>query len=138
MRSNCFWTIGTSSIGSSIPRSPRATITVSAARMISSALSTACGFSILATSGSRVWRRTYSTSSAVRTNDSATTSTPIDSPKRSMSRSSSGTATRPRVLPGMLSPCREATVPPTSTSVSTSHSPPRTCSTRRRMAPSAR
>ena len=60
IRSSCFWTIGTSSIGSSMPRSPRATITVSAARMISSASSTACGFSILAISGSRVWRRTVS------------------------------------------------------------------------------
>ena len=103
-RSNCFWTIGTSSIGSSIPRSPRATITQSAARMMSSAESTACGFSILAINGSRVCLRTLVTSSAVRTNDSATRSTPIDSPKRSMSRSSSGTAGRPRVEPGMLSP----------------------------------
>ena len=33
----CFWTIGTSSIRSSMPRSPRATITQSAARTISSA-----------------------------------------------------------------------------------------------------
>ena len=47
-----FWTIGTSSIGISMPRSPRATITQSAARTISSARSTACGFSILAISGS--------------------------------------------------------------------------------------
>ena len=138
IRRSCFWTIGTSSIGSSIPRSPRATITVSAARMMSSASSTACGFSILATSGSRVWRRTVSTSSAVRTKESATTSTPIDSPKRSMSRSSSGTAASPRVEPGMFRPWRVATVPPTSTSVSISPSPPRTTLTRRRIAPSAR
>ena len=75
--------------------------------MISSAASTAWGFSILAISGSRVWRRTVVTSSAVRTNDSATMSTPIDSPKRSMSRSSSGTAARPRVEPGMLRPWRD-------------------------------
>ena len=54
IRSSRFCTIGTSSIGSSIPRSPRATMTVSAARMISSAFSTACGFSILAISGRRV------------------------------------------------------------------------------------
>ena len=64
IRSSCFWTIGTSSIGSSIPRSPRATITQSAARMISSAASTAWGFSILAISGRRVCRRTLVTSSA--------------------------------------------------------------------------
>ena len=41
-----------------MPRSPRATITQSAARTISSARSTACGFSILAISGSRVCSRT--------------------------------------------------------------------------------
>ena len=138
IRSSCFWTIGTSSIGSSIPRSPRATITQSAARMISSAASTACGFSIFAISGSRVCRRTSVTSSAVRTNESATRSTPIDSPKRSISRSSSGTAGRPRVEPGMFSPWREATEPPISTAVSISPSPSRILVTRRRIAPSAR
>jgi len=130
--------IGTSAIGSSIPRSPRATMTTSAARMISSAASTAWGFSILATSGRRVCPRTDITSSAVRTNDSATTSTPIDSPNRNISRSSSGTAASPRLEPGMFSPCREATEPPISTAVSTSPSPARTAVTRRRMAPSAR
>ena len=85
-----FCTSGTSSIRSSIPRSPRATITQSAAWMIASASSTAWGFSILAISGRSVCSRTSSTSSARRTNDSATRSTPIDSPKRSSSRSSSG------------------------------------------------
>ena len=50
--SSRFWTIGTRSIGSSMPRSPRATmIPPSAARMIASAFSAACGFSILAISG---------------------------------------------------------------------------------------
>ena len=49
------------------------------------------------------------TSSAVRTNDSATRSTPIDSPNRSISRSSAGTAGSPRVEPGMLRPCRVPT-----------------------------
>ena len=76
----CFWTIGTSSIRISIPRSPRATITQSAARTISSARCTACGFSILAISGSRVCLRRNVMSSARRTNDSATRSTPICSP----------------------------------------------------------
>ena len=54
----CFWTIGTSSIRISMPRSPRATITQSAARTISSARWTACGFSIFAISGRRVCLRT--------------------------------------------------------------------------------
>ena len=48
--------------------------------MISSARSTACGFSIFAISGSRVCSRTNSMSSARRTNESATRSTPIFSP----------------------------------------------------------
>ena len=80
--SSRFCTSGTSSIGNSMPRSPRATITQSAARRTDSMFSTACGFSILATSGRRVCSRTNSTSAAERTNDSATRSTPIDSPWR--------------------------------------------------------
>ena len=46
-----FWTSGTSSSGSSTPRSPRATMNASKASMISSRLSTACGFSSLAITG---------------------------------------------------------------------------------------
>ena len=46
-----FCTIGTASSGSSTPRSPRATMMPSNASMISSRLSTACGFSILAMTG---------------------------------------------------------------------------------------
>ena len=46
-----FCTIGTASSGSSTPRSPRATMMASNASMISSRLSTACGFSILAMTG---------------------------------------------------------------------------------------
>ena len=103
----CFCTIGTSSIGSSMPRSPRATITQSAARTISSARVTACGFSIFATSGSRVCLRSSTISSARRTKLSATMSTPIRSPVRTCSRSSSGTAGSAAVSPGMFRPWRE-------------------------------
>ena len=106
----------------SMPRSPRATITQSAARTISSARWTACGFSILAISGSRVCLRSDVTSSARRTNESATRSTPIRSPVRTWSRSSSGTEGSAAVSPGMLRPWREATLPPTSTSASISPS----------------
>ena len=134
----CFCTIGTSSIRISMPRSPRATITQSAARTISSARCTACGFSILATSGSRVWPRTNSTSSARRTNDSATRSTPIFSPVRRCSRSSSGTAGSVAASPGMLRPWREATAPPISTTVSISPDSGRVVVTRSRTEPSAR
>ena len=136
--SSRFCTSGTSSIGSSIPRSPRATITQSAARRIDSAFSTPWGFSIFATSGSRVRSRTYSTSLAERTNESATMSTPIDSPWRSSSMSRWGTAGRRSVGPGMLSPWREATAPPISTSASSSWDSGRVATTRRRTEPSAR
>ena len=134
----CFCTIGTSSMRISMPRSPRATITQSAARTISSARWTACGFSILAISGSRVWPRTNSTSSARRTNDSATRSTPIFSPTARCSRSSSGTAGSEAASPGMLRPWREATGPPISTIVSISPCSGRVAATRRRTVPSAR
>ena len=53
--------------------------------------------------------RTSVTSSGSRTNDSATRSTPIDSPKRSSSRSSCGTDGSRASTPGTLSPWREAT-----------------------------
>ena len=55
------------SMGSSMPRSPRATITQSETLRIASARSTACGFSILAISGVRVCSRTNVTSSGWRT-----------------------------------------------------------------------
>src|SRR4051794_25702302 len=133
-----FCTIGTSSIGSSIPRSPRATITQSATRTISSALSTACGFSILAISGTRVCSRTCSTSSGRRTKLKATMSTPMRRPASRWARSSAGTEGSSSAGLGMFSPWREATVPPTSTSASTSRSPGRTAVARRRTEPSAR
>ena len=106
-----------------MPRSPRATITQSAARTISSARCTACGFSILAISGSRVCLRRNVMSSARRTNDSATRSTPICSPVCTCLRSSSGTDGSDAASPGMFRPWREATAPPTSTSASISPSP---------------
>ena len=134
----CFCTNGTSSISSSMPRSPRATITQSAAWMICSANSTAWGFSILAISGRRVWRRTSATSSGRRTNDSATRSTPSDSPKRRSSRSSSPTEGRSASSPGTFRPWRDETVPPSSTTVSTACSARRTVSTRSRTVPSVR
>jgi hypothetical protein len=71
---------GTSSIGSSTPRSPRAImIPLSAASTISAARSTACGFSILAIKGmsapaSRMIERTASRSSGRRTNETASRS----------------------------------------------------------------
>ena len=76
-----FCTNGTSSSGSSTPKSPRATIIPSNALTISSMLATACGFSILAITGMRMpssfmIRCTSSMSAALRTKESATMSTP--------------------------------------------------------------
>ena len=92
-----FWTSGTSSIGSSMPRSPRATITPSAASTISAAFAAACGFSIFAITGrsrppSASRARTGSRSSRRRMNESAIMSTPISSPASIRRRSSSLTA----------------------------------------------
>src|SRR4051794_17304171 len=136
--SSLFCTIGTCSIGISMPRSPRATMTQSDTLRIASARSTACGFSTLTISGVRVCSRTNVTSSGRRTKLSATRSTPICWPTRRCPRSSSGTAGRSVASPGMFNPWREATVPPTSTSVSISPSPARTAVTRRRIEPSSR
>ena len=60
----------------------------------------------------------------------------MSSPASIRARSSSLTAGSDTVTFGRLMPCREATLPPTSTSVTTS--PSVTSSTRSRMAPSAR
>ncbi|CAB5161773.1 unannotated protein [freshwater metagenome] len=49
-----FCTRGTSSIGSSTPKSPRATMMPSKASTISAMFATACGFSILAITGRRM------------------------------------------------------------------------------------
>ena len=137
--SSCFWTIGTSSIGSSIPRSPRATITQSAARRISSAQSTACGFSILAISGRRVCSRTASTSAGAAHEGQRDE---VDAGGLAEAQDARdprpGTAGSSITGPGMLRPWREATVPPISTSASSSPSAGRVAMTRRRIAPSAR
>ena len=74
--SSRFWTSGTSSIGSSMPRSPRAIMMPSAESMISSPFAAACGFSIFAISGTSTpfsarCSRTGSRSSRRRTNESA-------------------------------------------------------------------
>ena len=115
-----FCTSGTSSSGISTPRSPRATMTPSKARMISSRLSTAWGFSILAMTGSRspsssmIWC-TSRMSSAVRTNDSAIMSTRIRSAQRRSSLSFSDIAGTDTATPGRLMPLLFDSVPPSST-----------------------
>ena len=72
-----FWSVGTSSVESSTPRSPRATITPSVTSSIDGRSSTASRFSIFAITGAEApWERisclTSSTSAAWRTKDNAT------------------------------------------------------------------
>ena len=97
----------------------------SAASMISSPFAAACGFSIFAISGTSTPRavrcsRTGSRSSRRRTNESAKKSTPMSRPASISAMSSSLTAGSETVTFGRLSPCRDATLPPTSTLVTTS------------------
>ena len=72
-----FWTSGTCETPISTPRSPRATMTASAASMIASRFTTASAFSIFATiraeePAASIRLRSSATSSAVRTKESAT------------------------------------------------------------------
>ena len=115
-----FCTIGTSSSGSSTPRSPRATMMASKASMISWSCSTACGFSILAITGTRrpsssmiSWTRLMSEAS--RTKDRATMSTPRRMAQRRSSSSFSLSAGTLTATPGRLMPLLLETMPPTIT-----------------------
>ena len=87
-----FWMLGSSEKSISTPRSPRATMTASAAERMLSMFSTPSGFSILATMRilesymfSRL-RISY-TSWAVRTKEAAMKSKPCSMPKMMSSRS---------------------------------------------------
>ena len=101
---------GTCSIGSSIPRSPRATmIPAVTAWTISSARSAACGFSIFAITGMsappvRTRRSTGARSSARRTNETASRSIPCSIAKSTQARSSRPAAGSPTSAPGRLRP----------------------------------
>ena len=119
-----FWTMGTSSRGSSTPRSPRATMTPSKAATMPSRLATACGFSTLAKTGMRrpissMIACTSSTSAAERTNDRKTKSTPIRSAQRRSSLSLSDSAGTLTATPGRLIPLLLLTGPPSITRVRT-------------------
>jgi hypothetical protein len=123
---------------SSIPRSPRATIAQSAARTISSIRWTACGVSILAIGGSRVWARTAVMSSARRTKGQRDE---VDADLRAEAqvlgvhlghRGAGGGAA------GDIEPLVGGDAPPISTTASNSPSPGRVAVTRRRMRPSER
>ena len=120
-----FCTSGTSSSGISTPRSPRATMIPSKAITISRRLATACGFSILAMTGTRVPNSsmiacTSTMSAALRTNDNAIMSAPSFMPNRRSSMSFSDRAGTLTATPGRLMPLLLDTTPPMTVSVMTS------------------
>ena len=135
-----FCTSGTSSSGSSTPRSPRATMIASNASTIASRLSMASGFSSLAMTGTRRPTRsmiswTSSTSAGERTNDSAIRSTPRRSANSRSSMSFSDSAGAETLMPGRDMPLLLLTLPPSVTEQTTSL--PSMCSTTRLTLPSS-
>src|ERR671919_1225337 len=135
---NRFWYTGISSRAISTPRSPRATMTPSAARMIAAASSTAGLVSIFATMiglGSAIRLARARTSKAPRTNDWASMSTSAWTAHARSSSSFGVMAGIDRRSEGTFTPALERTVPPRTTSVATW---PRAASTTRgSTAPSA-
>ena len=120
-----FWTSGTSSRGSSTPRSPRATMNMSNASMMSCRLAMACGFSSLAMTGT--WRPSSSMisctrlmSSPERTKDRATMSMSWCRAQRRSRSSLSLRAGTDTATPGRLMPLLLETGPGTVTSHTTS------------------
>ena len=128
---------GTSSGGSSTPRSPRATMTASASSMMPSSRSIAAGFSILARIAARppIRRRASAMSSGRCTNDSATQSKPSSIPKLRSAWSFLVMAEIGRTAFGTFTPLRSDSPPPFTTVVSAKSGPQR--STRSRMRPSS-
>ncbi|OQB00311.1 MAG: hypothetical protein BWY25_01835 [Chloroflexi bacterium ADurb.Bin222] len=117
-----FWMRGTFSSSISTPRSPRATMTPSAASRMESMFSHAWGFSILATTATGlapIRSRSARTSSAVRTKESAIIATSCSSAKARSPRSFSVSEGRLRGTPGRLMPLRSPTRPPVRTCVRT-------------------
>mmetsp|Transcript_1717 Transcript_1717/g.6613 ORF Transcript_1717/g.6613 Transcript_1717/m.6613 type:complete len:313 (+) Transcript_1717:348-1286(+) len=125
----------TSTRGTSTPRSPRATISPSAASTISPRLRKASTDSILATTRGRspsgyasgnlaahasTYLRICRTPSASWTKDAATTSMPCSTPNRMSASSLRDMAGSSKGIPGKLTPFRSPSSPEFSTVVSTS------------------
>ena len=133
------WAPGSISYSTSTPRSPRATMTPSAASMISSRLSRPSWFSILATirmerpPASLMIRRASCTAWALRTNDTARKSTSCSTAKRMSATSCSVIDGRLMRTPGRLMCLRDPRTPPSSTRQRRSCSP--VSSTSRLMSP---
>ena len=115
---------GTSSAGNSTPKSPRATMSASAACAISSSSRSACGFSIFAMMAARspTKPRSSCTSAARCTNDKATQSTPSAKPKARSSRSLRVKEDKESGVSGRFTPLRSESMPPTNTSASNAKS----------------
>ena len=123
----CFCTAGTSSIGVWTPRSPRAIITPSVSRRISSMFASASCRSIFAITRMvfPAWAacsRARRISSARSMNDIPNVSIPSERPKSMHSRSRLVTALSATIPPPptRLTPLRESTVPPAMTVALTS------------------
>ncbi|MNY13241.1 hypothetical protein D3C86_1463690 [compost metagenome] len=113
MRRMRFCTPGTRSGGSSTPRSPRATITASDTRTISSSCCSAAGFSILDSTPARVpiISRASAMSEGRCTKDSAIQSAPSSSAKARSRRSFSVSAGIGITASGTFTPLRSDSVP---------------------------
>ena len=133
----CFWMPGTRSSGISTPRSPRATISASAASMMAASRSTACGFSILASTPARprAILRTSARSSGRWMKDRAIQSISVPSAASRSARSFGVSASKGSVVSGTLTPLRSDRAVPTSTVVTTRCGSAST--TRRRTLPSS-
>ena len=116
----CFCIIGMLATSISTPRSPRATITASAASTIESRLSIASRFSILATTRAfepRVRSSSLSsfTSTALRTNDRLTKSAPAAAAHSACFQSAALIAATESFTPGRFTPWRLRISPPCTT-----------------------
>ena len=115
------WMIGSSSIGHSMPRSPRATMITSVASMMDAMFFTASWSSIFATMRASLpcsssTLRSTPTSLASRQKLSATKSTPSSAPSSTSARSFSVSGGRFTFTPGRLMCRREPITPSVSTS----------------------
>ncbi len=116
-----FWIWGTSSSGTSTPRSPRATMTASTTLRMPGRLariSWRSSFATIGRSAAAACRRKPRTSwmsSADRTKETATRSTPCPRPKRRSSRSFSVRQDTGSVMRGSDNPLWSLTRPPTTT-----------------------
>mmetsp|Transcript_2883 Transcript_2883/g.11671 ORF Transcript_2883/g.11671 Transcript_2883/m.11671 type:complete len:274 (+) Transcript_2883:1092-1913(+) len=136
---SCFWIRKTRSSGTSMPRSPLATMMPSEALRMASKLSTPCLFSIF----EMIWMfgpasaRMASTCPASRMKDAKMKSAPSRLAQAMSSKSLSDTAGRSTGTPGRWTPLREPRMPPATTLHRTSPCERATLTTSRAITPSS-